>query len=109
MSPACFATSVPLPIAKPTSARLSAGASFMPSPVMPHTSPALWDTLASLLLSAGRARETTFSRGSNFASSLSDRSAISLLVSVTASGVSIPQESATALAVSALSPVTIQT
>ena len=37
-SAASFVTSVPEPIAMPTSASLSAGASFTPSPVIPTTS-----------------------------------------------------------------------
>ena len=37
MSPASRTASVPLPIAKPTSARRSAGESLTPSPVMPTT------------------------------------------------------------------------
>ena len=37
ISPASFATSVPLPIANPTSAFFSAGASLTPSPVIPTT------------------------------------------------------------------------
>ena len=39
MSLVSFETSVPLPIAKPTSARFKAGASFIPSPVIPVTKP----------------------------------------------------------------------
>ena len=40
---ASLATSVPvMPIATPTSARASAGASFTPSPVIATTSPRAW-------------------------------------------------------------------
>ncbi len=39
MSAACLATAVPEPMAMPMSARLSAGASFTPSPVIATTCP----------------------------------------------------------------------
>ena len=45
MSADSIATSVPAPIAIPTFARASAGASLMPSPTMTTFSPASWNCL----------------------------------------------------------------
>ena len=59
MSLASFDTSVPLPIANPTSARFKAGASLTPSPVMPTTNPNSCDNRTNLLLSCGNALATT--------------------------------------------------
>ena len=71
-SPASFAASVPEPIAKPTSAALSAGASFKPSPVIAATYPRFWDILTSLLLSEGSALATTLKSGRIFPRSPSE-------------------------------------
>mmetsp|Transcript_39123 Transcript_39123/g.44778 ORF Transcript_39123/g.44778 Transcript_39123/m.44778 type:complete len:210 (-) Transcript_39123:1258-1887(-) len=54
MSAACFATSVPvIPIANPTSAFLSAGASFVPSPVTATVSPICLIPVTRRYLSSG--------------------------------------------------------
>ncbi len=54
-----MATSVPVPIAKPTSARASAGASLMPSPTIPTVRPSARSRSISRALSAGRTSATT--------------------------------------------------
>ncbi len=112
MSPASFATSVPPPIAKPTSAFLSAGASLIPSPVIPATSPASWASLTSRLLSVGSARATTRSCGSRCRSCSSVSRFSSPLVSTAPAALSSgssPTSRAIAAAVSRLSPVIITT
>ena len=108
ISLASFATSVPLPIAKPTSAFFKAGASFTPSPVIPTTKPISSDNLTNLLLSCGRERANTFSLGkiiftssSVFSFNSSEVNTISLLLVI------IPTSFAIATAVSLLSPVII--
>jgi hypothetical protein len=54
MSAACLATSVPvIPIAKPTSAFLRAGASLVPSPVTATISPSSLRPVTSKYLSSG--------------------------------------------------------
>src|ERR1035441_515024 len=54
ISAACLATSVPvIPIANPTSAFLSAGASFVPSPVTATTSPSSLSPVTNRYLSSG--------------------------------------------------------
>ena len=59
---ASFAIAVPvLPIAMPTSALFSAGASLVPSPVTATTSPERFSARTSLSLSSGRARAMIFS------------------------------------------------
>jgi hypothetical protein len=61
MSAASLATSVPaMPIAKPTSLSLSAGASFVPSPVTATTSPWCFSRLTSVSLSSGDERASTW-------------------------------------------------
>ena len=57
ISAASFATSVPVPIATPISARFSAGASFTPSPVIATTSLFFWSRSTSWLLCDGSVRE----------------------------------------------------
>mmetsp|Transcript_33981 Transcript_33981/g.104896 ORF Transcript_33981/g.104896 Transcript_33981/m.104896 type:complete len:202 (-) Transcript_33981:2131-2736(-) len=70
MSDAPFAISVPVFIAKPTSASLSAGASLVPSPVTPTTSPcSSWSRPTRTNLSVGDDRASTRSRGSRSISS----------------------------------------
>ena len=65
-----------MPIAKPTSLSLSAGASFVPSPVTATTSPSFFNKLTSTSLSSGELRASTCRRGSSSASSAgSDESA----------------------------------
>ena len=57
---ASFATSVPaMPIARPTSAFFSAGASLVPSPVMATTCFCSWSSFTMRYLSSGRARART--------------------------------------------------
>src|SRR3990167_2461619 len=51
--PLFMATSVPVPIATPTSALASAGASLMPSPAMATMCPSFWSLSTSASLSAG--------------------------------------------------------
>ena len=57
--PASFAASVPLPMAKPTSARFSAGESLTPSPVMPTTRFISWHRRTIRDLSVGSALAIT--------------------------------------------------
>ena len=57
--PASLAASVPLPMAKPTSARFKAGESLTPSPVMPTTRFISWQRRTIRDLSVGRARAMT--------------------------------------------------
>jgi len=64
MSLASLATDVPEPIERPTLAKLSAGASFVPSPVTATTSPCCCNSRTSRCLSSGRARERIFSEPS---------------------------------------------
>ena len=113
ISPASLATSVPLPIAKPTSAFFRAGASLIPSPVMPTTSSISCAMRTRRLLSVGRARATTRSRGRRFLICSSLMPASSPLVRTASSdlpfaGIS-PASRAIAAAVSRLSPVIITT
>ena len=58
---ASFATEVPEPIESPTLAKLSAGASFVPSPVTATTSPRCCNNCTRRCLSSGRARDMIFS------------------------------------------------
>ena len=80
MSLASLATSVPLPIANPTSAFFKAGASFTPSPVIPTTNPISCDILTNLLLSCGSARAIIFILGNKLFNSVSLFCSSSLLV-----------------------------
>ena len=110
ISPASFATSVPEPIAKPTSAFFSAGESFTPSPVMPTTRFSSCAQRTRRLLSVGSARDTTRRFGSTFFSSSSLSSASSALVRATSVlFFNSPASFAMATAVSLRSPVTITT
>ena len=59
ISLASLETSVPLPIANPTSARFNAGASFTPSPVIPTTNSHSCEIRINLLLSLGNDLATT--------------------------------------------------
>ena len=85
ISPASLATSVPLPIAKPTSAFFRAGESLTPSPVIPTTKLSSCAMRTNLLLSDGRARATTRKFGKSIFNSSSDISAISADVNTTSS------------------------
>ena len=97
-------------MAKPMSARLSAGESFIPSPVMPTTSSSSCDSRTSLLLSDGSARATTARRGrSAFALSSSRAASSALVITTVRSEFMIEHSRAIALAVSAASPVIITT
>ena len=110
MSPASLATSVPEPMAKPTSAFFRAGESFTPSPVMPTTRFSSWAMRTRRLLSVGRARATTRRLGSMAFSSSSLLLAISAEVMATSEGSrSSPASRAMATAVSLRSPVTMTT
>lgn len=61
ISAASFETSVPaIPIANPTSAFLSAGASFVPSPVTATTWPSYLSPVTKMYLSSGELRAKTF-------------------------------------------------
>ena len=115
MSAASFATDVPvLPIAMPTSARLSAGASFVPSPVTATTSSCALRQFTSLSLSFGRALAMTLMRLAATSASSSER-AWNFAPVISASSSGAPSASrrllwrAISLAVSGLSPVTILT
>ena len=110
MSPASLATSVPLPIANPTSACFNAGASFTPSPVIPTTKPISCAIFTSLLLSDGSALAITLMLCNIFFKSLSDSSCNSSEVStISLILLNNPASSAIAMAVSFLSPVIITT
>lgn len=97
-------TSEPLwPMATPTSARLRAGASFTPSPVMATTSPAFCRASTILSFCSGLTRAKT----STFKSSSSESASSSSPVATTSAG--IPTLRAMARAVAGWSPVTITT
>ncbi len=110
-SPASCATAVPSPIAKPISACFNAGASFTPSPVIPHTLSRRCEMETSLFLSSGFALLTTQSPGSFFSSSSSGIFSSSSCVRTISFLLSliIPASFAIATAVSSASPVTITT
>src|ERR1700730_2485228 len=61
MSALSIATSVPAPIAKPTSAWVKAGASFTPSPTIPTFLSCAWSSLTLLALSPGSTSANTLS------------------------------------------------
>ncbi len=110
MSLASFATSVPPPIAKPTSAFLSAGESFTPSPVIPTTKFSSCANLTNRLLSLGNALATTLkSLSLDFNSSSESENNSSLVNTTSLSDVKSPASFAMATAVSFLSPVIITT
>ena len=110
ISLASFATSVPPPIAKPTSACLRAGESFTPSPVMPTTRFRDLAIRTRRLLSLGRARATTRNRGSipTISSSLLAASS-SEVITTSSADFTRPHSLAIAAAVSRRSPVIITT
>ncbi|ANB11090.1 hypothetical protein AWJ20_3886 [Sugiyamaella lignohabitans] len=113
-SDASLATSVPaIPIEKPISASLSAGASLVPSPVTATVSSKDFRNLTSFRLSCGDDLARTRSLGTTLLSSkgLSFRnSGPSMTISSSLlAEVKIPQSRAMARAVLILSPVTIRT
>ena len=113
MSLASLATDVPEPIERPTLAKLSAGASFVPSPVTATTSPCCCNSRTSRCLSSGRARERIFSepmRASNSSSlAASNSTPVMRLRSVSSASFHSPIWRAISVAVAAVSPVTILT
>ena len=107
ISLASFATSVPLPIANPTSAFFNDGASFTPSPVIPTTKSKSWESLTSLLLSCGNARAKIWRFGIISFKFSSDILFISSLVKTIPSSFKIPVSFPIEIAVFLLSPVII--
>gem|GEM_PF-2515883 len=109
MAPACLAASVPfMPMATPTSACFSAGASLTPSPVMATTSPLACSARTRRSLCSGLARANTRASATAWrmaASSISSSSGpvIALMSSP------MPSCRAMALAVTPWSPVIITT
>ena len=108
ISLASLATSVPDPMANPTSAFLSAGASLTPSPVIPTTRFRDWASLTRRLLSWGSERAIILRFGKIFLTSASVFLCNSSLVIIKSSlffnkPISLP----IFLAVSMLSPVSI--
>jgi len=109
MSLASRATSVPaIPMARPTSAFLSAGASFVPSPVTATTAPVFWRACTRRSLSRGSARAIT-SRPCAAVTWSSGESVRNSFPVTTFPPARIPASCAMARAVSGLSPVTIRT
>jgi hypothetical protein len=109
ISEASFAASVPLrPIATPTSARFSAGASLTPSPVMATTAPVGLQRLdqAQLVLGLVRAKTSCLRAASRSASSSSRSSSAPV---ITAGARRRAELAAMARAVAAWSPVIILT
>ena len=108
-SAASLAASVPLlPIATPTSARFSAGASLTPSPVIATTSPLACRACTRRSLCSGLARANTSTPGSTSRRRWSSSSSISAPVSAGRS-MPIPSMAPIARAVSTWSPVIIFT
>ena len=104
-SAASLVTSVPEPIATPTSALLRAGASLTPSPVMATTSPAACSALTMRCLCPGETRaytEQVFARRVSVPSSMPSRSSP---VTTSPRPLAMPSRRAIAYAVSGLSPV----
>mmetsp|Transcript_27870 Transcript_27870/g.61129 ORF Transcript_27870/g.61129 Transcript_27870/m.61129 type:complete len:322 (-) Transcript_27870:1572-2537(-) len=112
MSAASLATSVPaMPMARPTSLSLRAGASLVPSPVTATTSPCCFSMLTRVSLSSGEERARTLSLGSWATSS-----SLSMFLNVGPSmamksvlGGRMPHSRAMWRAVWMLSPVTMRT
>ena len=102
-----MATSVPLPIAKPTFAFFRAGASLTPSPVIPTIKSISSIILTKRDLSLGRALATTFKLLIFLFNSSSLISFSSLLVKTKSSFSNRPASLAIAQAVSLASPVII--
>mmetsp|Transcript_24063 Transcript_24063/g.60481 ORF Transcript_24063/g.60481 Transcript_24063/m.60481 type:complete len:210 (+) Transcript_24063:54-683(+) len=109
MSLASCATAVPaMPMLSPTSASLSAGASFVPSPVTATTSPISLSLCTSTSLSSGDALASTWTLGSilRWACGSRDRNSPP---SMALPFVKMPASLAMLFAVMMLSPVTILT
>mmetsp|Transcript_1209 Transcript_1209/g.4791 ORF Transcript_1209/g.4791 Transcript_1209/m.4791 type:complete len:272 (-) Transcript_1209:2861-3676(-) len=117
MSDASLATSVPvMPIARPTSASLSAGASFTPSPVMATTLPLLFSRRTMSCLCFGSARLKTRPppplRNSSWSASdivAKDRAVMLLVSSRPSPSSKTPMSRQMASAVRLLSPVMTMT
>eukprot|EP00982_Pelagococcus_subviridis_P006811 30294-Pelagococcus_subviridis.AAC.76 len=112
ISHASFAISVPaMPSANPTSASLSAGASFVPSPVTATTSPKAFCTSHNISLSDGDERASTliFTATASCSALLILRNTGPSRMSPSSPSTRIPASRAIASAVSALSPVTMRT
>ncbi|CAK7066846.1 MAG: hypothetical protein MEEGG_02950 [Eggerthella lenta] len=111
MSEASLATEVPDPIERPTLAKFSAGASFVPSPVTATTSPRCCNSRTRRCLSSGRARDMIFSSCTRSNSSSSLRAAKSVPViwlrSPSSASFHSPIWRAISRAVAGVSPVTI--
>lgn len=109
MADASLATSVPeIPIEKPTSAALSAGASLVPSPVTATVSPRRLSRVTRILLSSGEERARTCSLGRVASMSASLRVLKTGPSMTTPPSVRMPHSVAMARAVTALSPVTMR-
>mmetsp|Transcript_4308 Transcript_4308/g.10425 ORF Transcript_4308/g.10425 Transcript_4308/m.10425 type:complete len:364 (+) Transcript_4308:2245-3336(+) len=112
ISHASLAISVPaMPSAKPTSASLRAGASFVPSPVTATTSPSDFCRLHSVSLSVGLERASTriLTATLSFSLWLILRNTGPSSTKPSSPSTRIPASQAMASAVSALSPVTMRT
>ena len=110
ISPASLQTSVPDPIENPTSAAFKAGASFVPSPVIPTQRPISCASLTILSFVFGVALAITLIYGSFSFASSSDKASKSIAdIAISESLVISPASLAIALAVSMTSPVTIIT
>ena len=110
MSPASLHTSVPDPIEKPTSAAFKAGASFVPSPVIPTQSPSSCANRTILSFVLGVALAITLICGNfSFASSSDNASKSIADIAISVSSLISPASFAIAFAVSMTSPVTIIT
>ena len=110
MSLASLATEVPVPIESPTCAWLSAGASFVPSPVTATTAPFCCSNCTRRCLSVGRARDIIFKSItlSNASSSLNSAKATPVMrLRSVSSGFHSPIWRAISVAVPGVSPVTI--
>jgi hypothetical protein len=108
-SAASLAASVPfMPIATPTSARFSAGASLTPSPVIATTWPAACSACTRRSLCSGLARANTSVSSATFRSCSSSRFSISVPLKAALPG-PMPSRSPIACAVSTWSPVIILT
>ena len=111
ISAASFVASVPLmPIAMPTLARVSAGASFTPSPVIATTSPCACSARTMRILCSGLVRAYTSTSRTTALSWSCESASSSAPVSTAASSPSTrPISRAIAIAVPAWSPVIIFT
>ena len=110
ISEASFTTSVPaMPIEKLTSAILSTGPSFMPSPVMPTILPRNQRVLTRMFLSSGEEQAKTWRHRTTSIQSFGSRSQNTGPSMIMPPAVYIPHWVAIDLAVRVLSPVHILT